>query len=250
MPPPAKPEQHLPESPFQARLRAEFQAGLASSRDPQNADLPELALRTTTLYSRWFTQICPVCRQTFREGDQVRICPKCGRVYHADAQYHLLCWQQHFANDQPCMVARINPFDNAPIPGCDFRWAGGPAHPGERPGAPHSPVARIAQLTTGFLGGLNQIWKPFGDEQVLEVQPSDTRLIGKECPWCRFQVRAGDRVVKCPCGKCETYFHDDIFRHLTCWNEWNGSRGNNYCPTTGGKIERAPRGFDDSDTLR
>jgi hypothetical protein len=45
-------------------------------------------------------------------------------------------------------------------------------------------------------------------------------------------------VVRCPCGQCDTYFHDDVFRHLTCWDEWNGSRGHDYCPTTGAKIEK------------
>jgi hypothetical protein len=29
----------------------------------------------------------------------------------------------------------------------------------------------------------------------------------------------------------------DIYRHLTCWNEWNGARGHDYCPTTCTPIE-------------
>ncbi|HEY4389505.1 MAG TPA: hypothetical protein VGN34_34120, partial [Ktedonobacteraceae bacterium] len=55
-----------------------------------------------------------------------------------------------------------------------------------------------------------------------------------KCPWCRFRVRVGDWVVACPCqSNCGTYFHQDVFRHLTCWNEWNGVTGHNFCPTTG-----------------
>ena len=74
-------------------------------------------------------------------------------------------------------------------------------------------------------------------ETTLEVKQGDP-IVGRKCPWCRFMIRAGDRVVKCPCGKCSAYFHNDIFRHLTCWNDWNDSKGNDYCPITGARIEK------------
>jgi hypothetical protein len=76
---------------------------------------------------------------------------------------------------------------------------------------------------------------PYGQEPVFEVAEGSS-IIGFSCQWCRFQLRAGDRVVKCPCGKCSGHFHDDIYRHLTCWNDWNGSSGQGYCPIMGEKI--------------
>ena len=93
----------------------------------------------------------------------------------------------------------------------------------------------MALITTQFFQGVETICKPFGDATVHEVQVG-AAIIGRRCPWCRYQVRAGDRVVKCPCGTCDAYFHDDVFRHLTCWNDWNGRRGQRYCPTTGASI--------------
>lgn len=61
-------------------------------------------------------------------------------------------------------------------------------------------------------------------------------MIGHKCPWCRFHIRIGDCVVQCPCGNCNTWFHDDLYRHLTCWNAWHGPQGNKYCPVTGAQI--------------
>lgn len=228
------------ETLLKSRLREEVQAGLAASRDPKNAGLPDLCLHQTTMYSPWFTDTCPECQHKFREGDMVRLCPKCGRVYHDDDQYQLHCWQDHFADGGVCRKGGFNRYHKRQRESCDYTWSGTfPEMCQEDDGkpAPSRPTQRIPQVTEQFLSGLEVFWTPFGEENVLEVPPG-SRIVGHECPWCRFQIRAGDRVVKCPCGKCNTYFHDDVFRHLTCWNEWNGSEGNDYCPTTGAKIER------------
>lgn len=235
----AKSKDRRRETPLKACLRREIDAGLAASRDPNNAGLPDLMPRTTTMYSPWYTRTCPECKHKFREGDRVRLCPVCEQAYHDDNQYNLHCWQRHFANGQICTETRLDPITDVHRPGCTYRWSGELPEEAHHKDAAHHPSRRIGPMTTQFLRGLENVWTPFGEEAVFEV-PEGAVIVGHKCPWCRFQVRAGDRVVKCPCGKCNTYFHDDIFRHLTCWDEWNGSRGHDYCPTSGEKIKRNP----------
>lgn len=226
------------ETVLKARLRGEIQAGIAASRDPANADLPDLFARTTTMYSPWYTRTCPDCRHKFREGDRVRLCPECGQAYHDDDQYNLHCWQDHFANGSVCREKRYDPIAEVWREGCSYRWPGTFPNQDEKNAGDASSARRVAEITGQFLQGLENVWTPFGEQAVREMSP-DSPIVGRKCPWCRFRIRAGDRVVKCPCGDCDTFFHDDIFRHLTCWDKWNGSQGNDYCPTTGAKIDRS-----------
>jgi len=225
------------ESVFKEQLRVEISQGMAMAVDPTNANLPNLALRTTTINSPWYARTCRVCQDKFREGDQVRLCPECGAVYHDDAQYDLHCWQDHFASGKICTEGGFDRFSEAETPCCNYTW------PGELPdqsrtesssgsdSLPH--VSPTAPLVDQFVTGLEKVWRPFGEQKSFKVQ-HDSPLVGRNCPWCRFRVRASDWVVACPCGNdCGTYFHQDVFRHLTCWNEWNGVAGNDYCPTTG-----------------
>ena len=236
---PITPQAERRQTSLQARLREEMQAGIDAANDPDNAGLPELFARRTTIYSDWYMRVCPECKHRFREGDRVRLCPQCGQAYHDDDQYGLHCWRRHFAGENPCTKGGYNPFTETTEPGCDYTWSG--TFPDEKTAESGQAAGsrRVGQVTGQFLHGLSVTWKSFGGEQVIEVQPGD-RIVGRKCPWCRFEIRVGDRVVKCPCGHCDTYFHDDLFRHLTCWNDWNGSQGHDYCPTTGAKIETPP----------
>jgi hypothetical protein len=146
----------------------------------------------------------------------------------------LRCWQAHFTADQVCKEGGYDRFAERHVEGCHFTWSG--RFPDQDQGeGPAEPVRRNEILVRQFESGLESVWQAFGERAVLLAQPDDP-FIGHNCPWCRFQVRAGDHVVKCSCGKCETYFHDDIYRHLECWNEWNGSQGLFFCPTTGARI--------------
>lgn len=231
--PPPPPEARR-ETALKAQLRAQFELGKRAAQDPANAELPELYLRTTTIYSPWFTLTCPECQHTFREGDKVRLCPECGQAYHDDAHYGLHCWQQHFAGGRVCKRGGYDFFSEMDQPGCAFTWDG------ELPDAPtaqNAAQARNPAVTAQFQAGLRREWTAFGNAKVIEVE-TGSHLVGRKCPWCKFDIRAGDRVVKCPCGKCNTYFHDDLYRHLTCWNAWSGARGNDYCPTTSAHLIR------------
>ena len=214
--------------------------GVASSRDPVNAFLPDLHPRTTTIYSPWYTRTCLVCGQKFREGDRVRLCPgvegkPCGQPYHDDSRYDLHCWRERFKSGQVCKKSGFDRFADRHVEGCRFTWSGDLSESGQSTEQTKPESERRGLLIRQFEGGLKSVWHAFGEREVLLAKPGDS-FIGHNCPWCRFQIRAGDHIVKCPCGKCETYFHDDIYRHLECWNAWNGSKGLSFCPTTGARI--------------
>ncbi len=223
-------------------LREQFQNGRGMAEDPLNANLPALALRVTTIHSPWFTETCKVCKQKFREGDQVRLCPRCGRPFHDDLQYDLHCWHNYFAKGCVCTPGGPDRYsdDEIEIERCEYRFTG--ELPDEHlcgkkktDSVVTSRCSPSAELVKRFVGGLERMWPPVGGQSSEKV-PLKAPIIGRNCPWCRFKVRAGDWVVACPCG-CGTYFHQDVFRHLTCWNEWNGVEGNKYCPITGRDYE-------------
>jgi hypothetical protein len=228
----------VPTKPNQP-CRNEFDRGIASSRDPTNAFLPDLDARTTTIYSTWFATTCPVCHHKFRVGDRVRLCPgadgrACGKAYHDDSQYGLHCWQERFGNGSVCTPPHKDRMTGRAVVGCAFVWDG------TLPNESHvTDVARSRNVVVSrqFENGLKSVWGAFGGYQVRAATEEDA-FVGHNCPWCRFKIRVGDHVVKCPCGECNTYFHNDIYRHLECWNEWNGTKGLFFCPTTGSRIPR------------
>jgi len=229
-----------PEPLLRQCLREEMESGIDMAADPANANLPDLAIRITTVYSPWYARACPVCRHKFREGDRVRLCPECDRPYHEDDQYGLHCWHNHFASGDICAKGGVDRFSEVQreIPRCEYVWSESsekPARTCHNAGDKQPHVSPGAPLVTQFVTGLERVWKPFGEHKIEKVS-FESRLVGRNCPWCRFRIRAGDWVVKCPCG-CGTYFHQDVFRHLTCWNEWNGVEGNEYCPITGLKFD-------------
>jgi hypothetical protein len=221
-----------PESPLKRLLRAELEQGRVLATDPRNAGLPELARRVTTLSSPWFSALCKVCRHKFREGDRVRLCPQCGTPYHDDDEYGLPCWQAHFQDGQVCTAGGVDRFSGRSCSPCDYRWDGrlpDVPEPGEAGG--QTPVTPAAALTAAFIQGLETSWRPFGGLRPVKVEPGSP-LSSRRCPWCRFDIRAGDWVVTC-LGGCGACFHQDVWHHLTCWNEWSGAQGKDYCPITG-----------------
>ena len=110
------------ESGLTGHLRQEILQGRESARDPLNANLPVLFLRVTTMYSPWFARNCPVCKDNFRERDQVRVCPQCHQAYHDDDQYGLHCWQDHFIDGRCCREGGDSRFGEAKP--CPFCWDG------------------------------------------------------------------------------------------------------------------------------
>ena len=214
-------------------VREEMKTGIDSSRDPANANLSELAARTTTIYSPWYLHFCLSCRHKIREGDRVRLCPLCGSAYHDDDEFRLYCWQKQFAAGAVCQEPRTDPLSGMEEPGCPYKWSG--TFPDSTKPTENLQKQRISQISSQFLKGIESVWRPYGHEPVFEVDDGSP-TIGLPCQMCRSQIRAGDRVVRCPCGNCFGHFHNDIYRHLTCWNDWNGVRGLGYCPIHGREL--------------
>jgi hypothetical protein len=224
-------------SALKQQIAAEVELGITLSADPLNANLPDLAIRVTTISSPWFARTCQICKDKFREGDQVRLCPNCGETFHDDNQYSLHCWQKKFAGGAICKEGGPDRFSEigSDLPRCDFS-SSSPAgveilYPSSENASSYGSPAAL--LVKQFVKGIETTWRPFGEQQSIKVVKGSS-AVGHKCPWCRFRVRIGDWVVACPCqSNCGTYFHQDVFRHLTCWNEWNGVEGNNFCPNTG-----------------
>lgn len=210
-------------------LRLEIDKGIEMATDPANINLPELAQRITTKNSPWFMEHCPTCRNLFRIDDRVRLCPICEEAYHDDPQFELNCWHQKYGEQQPCGNWLDDELGSNNMQCCDYVWEG--QLPIEQTETAATPEIMPSQTTMQqFVGGVRTIWQPFSGQPVLKVNSQDV-MVGRKCPWCRFNIRVGDWVIACPCG-CGTYFHEDVFRHLTCWNEWNGAQGKRYCPNT------------------
>lgn len=185
-------------------LRQAFVEGLVMARDPRNAGITDdHTPRVTTIYSAWYRTACSVCHHTFREDDRVVPHPQQpSGMIHKDPAAGLCCW------------SRLH---------------------GHRPNVPKHTAATTA-IRDAFLQGLHTHWNPDDHVQCLTVEPRSP-LIGKRCPICRHTVRPGDRVVRCPCGRaCGGVFHQDISRHLTCWDTWNRSTRRHYCAFTGAPL--------------
>lgn len=197
-------------------LRNEMQLGIKKAKDRKNNVLPDLALLKTTDESKWWGDSCPVCNDTFREHDLVRTCPKCKQAYHDDASFDLRCWNKHFTSgSNTCINCGVFKWDGS-LPEKEFFHQG--------------TISAFPVMEVQFFAGLGSTWKTFGDAKIHIVTAGDFR-IGKTCLHCRQKIRLGDRLVKCPCSsKCLVHFHHDVLKNRTCWNEYHGKDGKNYCP--------------------
>jgi len=212
-------------SVFFKYLKNEFDLGLSASQDPENAYLPDYSVRKTTRDSHWFSLICSECKMDFRIGDRVMVCPVCKTAYHQDDQFHLYCWENHFSNGQPCQYNKLEKIEI-----CSFRVSDTLLH--SHPLDQNRNSHYIPEIHSQFMKGLAVHWRSFDNLLEFKIEP-DHPSIGEICQWCGSSIRAGDRVVECPCGKCKSYIHNDMVRQLTCWNDWNKSKKRNYCIKTG-----------------
>lgn len=221
-------------------LRDEMLAGIEMASDPLNAGLALLLRRQTTLESAWFAASCGYCHLKVREGDWVRVCPDCGQAYHDDERYEFDCWRRKVATGEVCKVGGVDEFDEDVVePSCDYVWPRSLLdEPLEK--EQQSEQAPSERFMRYFLGGLSKVELSFGNQSMIKV-PRDSVLRGRPCPYCRYSIRIGDWVVECPCG-CGTYFHQDLFRHLSCWNDWNGSKGKTHCLNTSRPFPKTKQG--------
>ena len=215
-------------------LKKEFDEGLLAAKDPENAYLPKDANRKTTKYSDWFPLTCPECKHEFRLGDIVRLCPFCGQAYHNDDKHHLYCWTNHFSNKKPCREPFDDKFNKKYDEGCDFYVKDNLSDCNNY--SNNYNELHIPEIEKQFKNGLAVHWKSFDNLKEHKVEYGDP-AIGLECQWCKFTIRPGDVVVKCPCNNCSSYFHNDQEKHYKCWNEWNTPVRRDYCIKTSSKID-------------
>jgi hypothetical protein len=206
-------------------LKDEFKSGQQLALDRGNNILPDLSLLKTTSNSEWWvTQECPACKDSFREDDLVRICPGCKQAYHDDHNFKLHCWTKHFGNKKTC--SNCNQYAwNGLLPDKQF--------------ITQTQVKPFPVMEEQFFAGLARTWQTYGNAKIYIVKQGDF-IIGNTCPRCPFKIRLGDRVVKCPCShNCTVYFHNDIQKKMTCWNDWNsGEKGKDYCPVSSRKYQK------------
>jgi hypothetical protein len=191
-------------------IQQALQHGMDMARDPINAHITaDDESRITTVYSPWLLQICLGCHHTFREGDLVRPDPRRpGRMLHEDSRYTLLCWSEAHQHSLPIVADYADPCPK--------------------------------EVREAFLRGLHEHWQQ--DDTTSELVEQGSSLIGLKCPVCRHTVRVGDLVVRCPCGNnCGGVFHQDVTRHLTCWDTWNRGRRRDYCAFTGAPYQTLTR---------
>jgi hypothetical protein len=186
-------------------LERQLQRGIDMARDPRNAHVRDpLHPRVTTLYSSWLLQTCLRCQHTFRIDDRVLPHPsRPERMLHEDPETGLVCYSRLSGRTLPQpQVTPINP-----------------------------------EVHAAFLRGLEQSWRPTGNVQLIVVPPKSL-YIGRKCPICRHTVRKGDTIVRCPCGRpeCSGVFHQDVQRHLTCWDTWSVGMRRQHCAFTGAPI--------------
>ncbi len=208
-------------SALEKKIKKEIDKGKEIANDPINALLPDHAIRVTTITSDWFTQECEHCNLNFREEDHVHVCPKCEDAYHEDKRYNLNCWTNSQEKEGLCPCGEFSLTTDSKEE--DKNIASDQA----------SSTVNLESIYEHFTNGMKNKWQSFGGEEieVLTAQ-SGSKAIGKSCPMCRFKIREGDRYVESPCG-CKAYFHNDIFRHLTCWNNWKGRGKKAHCPISG-----------------
>ena len=211
-------------TPIDDLVEKELKKGLEISRDPSNANLGDNAIRITQISSKWYHESCMICDFKFREGDKVRICPKCKIAIHQDQRYQLECWSNHFKNENnslcPCGDIEIPNPENESIESSQEE------NIEER-------QIMTNEVYSEFTNGLGEYWTNFRDTSVkVRVASKGDKAYGKKCLICRFKIREGDRYIQCPnCN--QVYFHSDIMRHLNCWNSWHGKEGRSYCPNSG-----------------
>lgn len=202
---------------FISFLQDGIRAGEKIATDRKNYVLPDLALRKTSgppKKSDWFLKPCPICKDYFRENDLVRLCPKCKQPYHDFVGHKLHCWSQHFSPNTKCISCQ------------EYEWNG--QLPIKDPRLQTEVL--FPAIIQQFYDGLGTTWKVFGNPKIRLVQTTDD-MVGLNCMGCKYKIRVGDLIVKCPCSPgCHAYFHCDVPGNWNCWNEWHGEVGKYYCP--------------------
>jgi hypothetical protein len=183
--------------------RIAFEAGLAEAADPANAASVAGGHAVTTLRSRWLHLPCPLCRHTFRLGDEVDLGSD-GVARHGPAVR--VCGRR-----DACAV-RSDAEAAEFFTGLEETW----------PPPPGLPVRRLA------------LGHPL-------LAPPYAGFRRHTCAVCGHTLRPGDAIVRCPCSPsapvCQVAIHRDPVQGLHCWDAWNPGGYLRYCPATSRKLD-------------
>ncbi len=181
-----------------------FSAGLAAGLDPDASYQTSAALKsepqhlTTTLRSRWLHRLCPVCKHTFRPGDDVLL--QAGNKVVHDLP-GLRCASSEQAESTADVTANKAFFE-----GLEHAW-------------PLPEDVPVIQLEPGH-------W-------LLAPPRAHSRFSRHACRVCGHSFRAGDRVVICPCDpvkpRCRVAVHRDILQQNHCWDQWQAGDSRDQC---------------------
>ncbi|MFF5290776.1 hypothetical protein [Paractinoplanes globisporus] len=185
-----------PPDPMTAE-EADFEAGAAAAFDPQKHKRTAL----TGLNSWWNHLLCDRCGHTFRRGERVHVTREPRAAHHAE------------------------------LPGVCH-------DPAKK--APSAPV--LAADVAEFAEGVEAVWGS-GDTPVRTLGADDWRVARPPAPMqrtrclvCAHTLRAGERVVVCPCNpgrpECAATIHRDPAAGLTCWETWRPAGTVTSCPIT------------------
>lgn len=174
---------------------------MAKALDPQDDSAGHLDDEyLTQVTSLWHFQWCMTCGHTFRRGDQVRVDPVSGRVWHLG---HGLGCAVNDEENGDSDAAELQEF----LVGVDTVW----------PVAGDVPVV----LT---------------DDQPYLLAPPVGGLRRMVCLYCAHSLRPHELVVICPCApwqrECRVAVHRDPGLGLVCWERWRPSGTLSVCPVT------------------
>jgi hypothetical protein len=177
-----------------------FDAGLLAGADPLNGNALAGDVAHTTIESFWLHHPCPVCRHTFRIGDEV--------VVDRDVQHvsdGVRCGVEERETRRHDGVREFFRGLSSTIPPSE-RAVVRYLQPGDELIAP--PVHGFSRSQCAICGHT--------------FRPYDTVVI---CP-CR-----PERPL------CRTAIHHDPSRGMHCWIDWNSQSSHSYCLTTSRKLK-------------
>lgn len=180
-----------------------FEAGLAEAADPANAASVAGGAALTTLQSRWLHLPCPVCRHTFRLGDEVDL-DRAGGARHRPTTR--VCRRGEAGE------VRTDADAAEFFMGLEETW-------------PPPAGLAVRRLVSG---------DPL-------LAPAYAGFRRHTCAVCGHTLRPGDAIVRCPCSPsaplCQVAIHRDPVQGLHCWDAWNPGGYLRYCPATSRKLD-------------
>lgn len=184
--------------------KAEFNKGQSAAMDPVNKTVNQDGHAITSLFSPWLHSHCPICKHSFRLGDEVFVTSNDNVVHDGD---ELAC------RNNDSVIKHHSEESIAFFQGLDATW----------PPPKGLPVVRL-------------------EKEHYLLEPPLASFKRHTCAVCCHTFRPGDIVIICPCSpdkpKCGIAVHRDSLHNLDCWGLWGSDDQNKlqYCLATSRKL--------------